>query len=58
MSPNPKLTKARFSNLAKLDAYEQTDSTTRNVLQNAAKAIYTKHELYVISKTPPYAWIY
>ena len=42
MSSNPKLTKARLSNLAKLDAYEPTDSTTRNVLQNTVKELYKK----------------
>ena len=42
MSSNPKLTKARLSNLAKLDAYEPTDSTTRNVLQQTVKELYKK----------------
>ena len=42
MSSNPKLTKARLSNLAKLDAYEPTGSTTRNVLQNTVKELFRK----------------
>ena len=42
MSSNPKLTQARLSNLAKLDADEQTDSTTRNALQKTVKELVKK----------------
>ena len=42
MSSKPKLSKARSPNLAKLEAYEPTDSTTRNVLQNTVKELYNK----------------
>ena len=39
---NPKITKSRTNNLAKLNAYEPTPSTVGNVLQNSVKDLYKR----------------
>ena len=57
MSSSFKLPKARSSNLAKLEAYELTDSTTRNVLQATVKDL-SKKEYYVNSNMQLYSWDY